>query len=342
MTELKKTNALFFVGPTKIEIKAIDLNSLEEEDVLVKTELSAISAGSELLIFNDAVPQPMRTDQTISFMKGTFHYPVQYGYSVVGQIIAAGSKLNDALIGKQVFAFHPHQEYFISKINQLFFIPEDISIQNALFLPNLETAVNIVMDSKPLLGEQIILFGQGVVGLLITALLKRFHKITLVTVEPSFFRRDFSQRFAADLVLDPLESNYNSQLKTIIKENDGADLAIEVSGNPDVLQPALDSLGYAGRLVIGSWYGKKKIELNLGEGFHRNKIQIKSSQVSIIPPDLSGRWSKKRRFDLVWQLLRQIKPEYLITHKFPFWEAGKAYELLNKKYAEALQVILTY
>jgi threonine dehydrogenase-like Zn-dependent dehydrogenase len=95
-------------------------------------------------------------------------------------------------------------------------------------------------------------------------------------------------------------------------------------------------------VVIGSWYGRKKTELALGGRFHRSRIQLVSSQVSSIPPGLSGRWNNPRRYQVTWQMLQEVKPARFITHRFPITQAAQAYELIDRNPADVVQVILTY
>jgi threonine dehydrogenase-like Zn-dependent dehydrogenase len=91
----------------------------------------------------------------------------------------------------------------------------------------------------------------------------------------------------------------------------GFDICIELSGKLAGLQVAVDNTIYSGKIVIGSWYSAaEKILLNTV--FHRSHITIKASQVSTIPTHLSGRWTKRRRFDTTWDILKQIKPSKLL------------------------------
>jgi threonine dehydrogenase-like Zn-dependent dehydrogenase len=94
--------------------------------------------------------------------------------------------------------------------------------------------------------------------------------------------------------------------------------------------------------VVGSWYGKKLAALDLGGRFHRSRIRLVSSQVSSIAPELSGRWTKGRRFDVAWEMLRNIKPKRWITHCLPVSEAAEAYRILDETPGEAIQVIFEY
>ncbi len=64
--------------------------------------------------------------------------------------------------------------------------------------------------------------------------------------------------------------------------------------------------------------------------------------MSTIAPSLRGRWSRERRHEVVWDWLRQLEVESLLTHEFPLEDAGRAYELLEERPEEAIQVVLTY
>jgi threonine dehydrogenase-like Zn-dependent dehydrogenase len=119
-------------------------------------------------------------------------------------------------------------------------------------------------------------------------------------------------------------------------------LVYELTGSPSALNDAIEHTTFSGRVVIGSWYGQKRAEIDLGGAFHRSRIRLVSSQVSTIAPELSGRWDKSRRFDVAWKALERIQPEKLITHRFSIDEAEKAYQLLDEHPQETIQVVLDY
>ena len=74
----------------------------------MKTLYSAISRGTESLVFGGRVPVGEFQRMRAPFMAGDFPFPVKYGYAAVGQIENGG----DALRGKTVFALYPHQTAF--------------------------------------------------------------------------------------------------------------------------------------------------------------------------------------------------------------------------------------
>jgi len=330
---------LYFTAPGQVDIREETLPALGANDVLVETICSAISAGTEMMIYQGRFPRDLETDSVISTLRGGFQYPMAYGYASVGQVKDTGEQVDKSLHNRFVFSFQPHTSHFISSADSLFPIPDSLSPQAACFLPNMETAVNLVQDGAPVLGERVLVMGQGVVGLLTASLLDEFPLDILVTADCYDLRCD-SSPVNRHLSLDPHSTNFRQGALELLKR--GADLTFELSGNADALNDAIELTRFSGRIVIGSWYGEKQVEVRLGGSFHRSRIRLISSQVSSISPDLSGRWDKARRFDVAWKALERIKPEKWITHRFPIEEAAKAYQLLDQNPQETIQVVFDY
>jgi threonine dehydrogenase-like Zn-dependent dehydrogenase len=122
----------------------------------------------------------------------------------------------------------------------------------------------------------------------------------------------------------------------------GADLAIEVSGNPAALNLAIDVVRLQGKVVAASWYGKKPVTLDLGGAFHRNRVRIVSSQVSHIDPELGATWTRERRTQMAVDLLSEISWQPLISHRFPIERAAEAYQLLDEHPDSVVQVLFAY
>ena len=183
--------------------------------------------------------------------------------------------------------------------------PDGISAEDAAFLPTMETAVNLVMDGQPSIGEQVAVFGQGVVGLLVTALLSEMPLASLVTVDQHERRRRESLALGATASLTPDDLGLMQALQGS-RNYRGADLSFELSGNPAALDPSGKDCRVqradCGRVLVWDQGG---LGLDLGGRFHRDRIRLISSQVSTIAPEWSGRWSKARRFDLAWSMIKK-------------------------------------
>jgi 2-desacetyl-2-hydroxyethyl bacteriochlorophyllide A dehydrogenase len=326
-----------FVAPGRVEVTRVPIDTPDDDEVRVETTLSAISPGTELLVYRDQVPDDMPIDETIDSLDGTATFPLSYGYATVGTVTAAGGDVDDEWIGRRVFAFHPHASHFCVPPGTLVRVPPGVADEDAVLLAMVETAVSLVMDGDPSIGERVAVFGQGVVGLLTTALLARFPLSRLITFDHCESRRERSRALGADASHPPDAAG------EAFEAGDGrADLAYEVSGNPTALDAAIATTGDDGRVVVGSWYGSKRTTLDLGGRFHRSHIRLQSSQVSRVDADHAGRWDKERRLDLVVDLLSELGPSELVTHRLPVEDAPRAYRLLDQTPEEALQVLLEY
>lgn len=331
---MSQRKTVYFVRPYQVEVKCEALPALGEHQVLVQTVVSAISAGTELLFYRGQVPDGMAVDATIRGMNQSVQYPLAYGYCSAGTVIAIGRAVEPTWLGRRVFAFHPHTSAFVADTSSLLPIPDTLSFEQAVFLPNMETAVNFVMDARPLFGERVLVFGLGVVGLLTLHLLRKFPISHLSAVDSYAKRRSLAAAWGADSLHAPGS--------TEALQDFDPDLILELSSNPAALANALELAGYGTRILVGSWYGDKSASLPLGGKFHRNRVQIVSSQVSTLDGQLSNRWNKTRRLQSAWAHLHTLPIDDLITHRLPISAASDAYNLLDTQPDGALQILFTY
>ncbi len=342
--EVKRT-AVWFEGQRQVALRQEKVPVVGADEVLVQTAVSAISPGTEMLLYRGEWPPDLPVDETIPALTGAFCYPLKYGYACVGQVVAAGSAVDTAWHGRWVFAFHPHESHFTARPEHLLPLPEGMSPETAVFLPTMETAVSFVMDGRPVIGEQVVVWGQGIVGLLTAALLAPFPLAALVTLDSYPLRRQWSGRVGATAVFDPATPDVLAQVRAALsgpRPYPGADLVYELSGNPAALDMAIAAAGFAGRIIVGSWYGQKRADLNLGGVFHRQHLQLLSSQVSHLHPRWHGRFTKARRLQTAWVQLARHNPAQFITHRFPLAAAAEAYRLLDEAAETAVQVVFDY
>lgn len=323
--------ALYFTGERSVAVRDKPVPEPGAGEVRVRTEQSGVSPGTELLVYRDEVSDNIVADETIETLDGTFSYPLQYGYAAVGRVVSVGESVDEAWLDRRVFAFNPHESHFVTEPEQL--IPTTLAPSQALFIPNAEAAVNFVMDARPRVGARVAVFGQGPVGLLTTQLLSEFPLTELVTVDCYERRRELSRSLGADRAISPAES------AEVLEE---IDITFELSGNPTALDDAIDATGYAGRVIVGSWYGTKDVSLNLGGEYHRSHVRLQSSQVSRIDPAHADRWNKDRRMDYVRSWLAETDLSALLTHELPLDRAAEAYQLLENDPGEAVQVAFSY
>lgn len=320
--------SLWFTAARRVELREEPIPTPGRGELLVKTTCSAISAGTEMLIYRGEAPVELSADSSINSLTSTLEFPLKYGYACVGEVASTGGEVAESWVGKRVFAFNPHEEWFVISAENALEIPAIIPDSIAALLPNMETAVSLVMDGQPVIGENVTVLGLGIVGQLVTRLLSDFPLATLTPIDQNPFREELAHPFTIQ------NSSWSAQYS--------ADLIYELTGNPAALNDALDQATYSTRIVVGSWYGNKTAPLNLGGNFHRNHVQLVSSQVSTLSPRWRGRWTKQRRLKVALSLLQKYDLTHLITHRLPFANAAEAYRRLDGQPEETLQIMLTY
>ena len=340
-----KNHVLYFNKPSHVSVLEESIPKPKTDEILIKNIMSGISSGTEMLFYRGLMPHDLSIDEIIPSLKHQLNYPFKYGYCSVGKVIEAGSKKLNHLLNQFVFVFNPHESYFCAKEQQIIVLAEHISPHDALFIPNMETAINLILDSAPLIGENVLILGLGIVGLLTIALLQQFPLTSLLGVDLYEKRRGLGMKLGADYTFDATQADLDLQLRSYLKnmKQNHIDLIYELSGNPAALNTAIAFAAYEGRIVLGSWYGRKPCSIDFPGGrFHRNRIKVIASQVSTIASELQGRWTKERRFEIVFKMLEKIKPSRFISHNFHISDANKAYQLLDSNPNDTLFITLNY
>ena len=330
--------AVWFSGPQRVEVRQEPVALVGPDDVRVRSLVSGVSAGSELLVYRGEAPSDMQPD--LPTVGGDFGFPIKFGYASVGRVTEVGSHVAQLAVDDLVFVHHPHQTDYVVPADAPIRLPAGLPPDVGVFAANLETAVTVVLDAHPRIGEAVLVAGQGVVGLLITMLLHRVGAAPIVTADLHDRRRAASASAGADHVLRADVDLVDAVLD--LTDRRGVDVAVEASGNPAALQACIDAAAFGGTIVVASWYGTRGVSLSLGERFHRRRLRMVSSQVSTLDPALAPRWDRARRAALVSALLEELPLNELVTHRVPFGQAGAAYELLDRRAGECLQVVLDY
>jgi 2-desacetyl-2-hydroxyethyl bacteriochlorophyllide A dehydrogenase len=321
---------LMFTAPRQVAVAPVDLADPGPGELLVRTRYSGISTGTELLAYRGLLDPELAIDERIGSLGGTFRFPFPFGYSCVGEVErSTGSVAPGAL----VFAFHPHQDRFVVGEDDVAVLPPGTDPRQATLFPYVETALQLSLDAGPVTGETVVVMGLGVVGLL-TALLVQRAGATVLAADPSGERRELAGSLGVPAV-EPEE--LPSHLPP-----EGVPLVLELSGSPAALAAALDLLAHEGTALVGSWYGRRPVELPLGGAFHRRRLTIRSSQVSTIPAALSGRWDVDRRRRTAVALLGDLPLGRLATTEFAFADADAAYRALDSREPGVFHASLRY
>ena len=184
---LSKPLAFWTVAPGQGELRRETLPPLCDGDVLVRSLYSAISRGTESLVFRGEVPPSEYQRMRAPFQQGDFPAPVKYGYINVGVVEAGCGAQAQALVGRRVFCLYPHQQAYVVPATAVVALPDAVPSARAVLAANLETAINAIWDASPTLGDRIAVVGSGVLGALVAWLCARIPgtEVELIDVDPS-------------------------------------------------------------------------------------------------------------------------------------------------------------
>ncbi len=291
-----RAHSFWVTGISRGELRSAPLREVQAGEVLVRTLYTAVSRGTETLVWRGEVPPSEHERMRAPFQEGNFPAPVKYGYIAVG-VVEEGP---DALLGKQVFALHPHQDRFIVPADAIRLLPDGVPPGRAVLAANMETAINGLWDGAPKLGDRIAVIGAGVVGLLVAKLASEIPGTEVRLTDPEPSKVEVAKRLGLECV-GPENAFHD------------ADLVFHTSGHPDGLSAALEIAGFEARIVDLSWYGTKPVSLPLGGAFHARRLTLISSQVGHIPAHQAPRWDYRRRIALALDLLKNPVFDALIS-----------------------------
>jgi 2-desacetyl-2-hydroxyethyl bacteriochlorophyllide A dehydrogenase len=291
--------AFWVTGPGRGQIRPVPLPEPGPDEVLVRTRYSAMSRGTESLVFSGRIPASQYDAMRSPFQEGDFPGPVKYGYLNVG-VAETG-----VLRGRTVFCLYPHQDRYVVPVAAVRPVPEDIPAERAVLAGTVETAVNALWDAAPLVGDRIAVIGAGMVGCCVARIAAQLPgaQVTLVDVVPD------RARIAARL---------GAEFATPEQVSGSYDVVIHASATAAGLELALELLPPDGAVIELSWYGDAPVSLPLGGAFHSRRLAIRASQVGAVAPARRATRSPTGRLDLALQLLRDPAFDGLIEDRCAF------------------------
>lgn len=311
-SETCAARALYYIAPRVAELRPTNVplinNSESGNRVTVRALWSGISRGTEKLVFEGRVPESEFERMRAPFQEGSFPFPVKYGYSAAGVVVSGAHDL----IGRMVFALHPHQTTFSVPHNSVVPLPDKIPARRAILAAHMETALNALWDSGAGPGDRIVIVGAGAVGLLVTSLAARLPgaEVLVCDIDPAreAIALAFGARFSLPDQLGKAE----------------ADVVFHASATASGLATALLSAGFEASIIELSWYGSGEVPAPLGAAFHSKRLKLISSQVGAVSNSRRARWTHTRRLSKALSLLVDDRLDLLITHEVTFDELPDA------------------
>ena len=326
--------------------------------VIVTTSTSLVSAGTErmLLDFGKAgwlkkaqsqpdkvrqVLQKLRADgvlATLESVQSKLDQPLPLGYCSAGIVLEVGAGVTGLTPGDRVACNGPHAELARVPQNLCVRLPDDVDAEAAAFTPLGAVALESVRLVAPSLGECVAVIGLGLIGLLTVQLL-RANGCRVIGIDRDQGRLSLARGYGA-LIVDADSGNLVEQVQSLAGQA-GVDAVIVATATTksEPLTRATQMCRVRGRVVL---VGTAGLELSRRELFDKElSIRVSrsygpgryDSQYELAGADYPlgyVRWTAKRNFDAFVALLADGKVDTagLVSHRFDFGDAGRAYELL--------------
>lgn len=322
---MPRSEALWTIAPGAMELRPVDLASPDAGEVTVRALYSGISRGTERLVLQGKVPASEHERMRCPLQEGAFPFPVKYGYALVGTVEGGAPDL----AGRAVFVLHPHQGLANVPVSFVQPLPDGLPAKRACLAANMETALNITWDAQLAAGQNILIVGGGVLGLLTAALAANIPKAKVTLVDVLESRAVIAGKMGASFTL-PAHAPRDQ------------DVVIHTSASDAGLALALDSARFEGKVVEASWFGERQVAVPLGGAFHSQRLQLISSQVGSVAPSHRDTWTHGQRMARALELLRDEKFDALITHEIAFADAPRRLPAVLGGDSSDLMTVLCY
>ncbi|MBS7648143.1 MAG: zinc-binding dehydrogenase [candidate division WOR-3 bacterium] len=329
---------IVFPSPNKVNIERFSIEEPSENEVLIETIATLISTGTELTAFSGDFPER-------SAWSAYVMYPFIPGYSSVGEVVKCGSKVKDFKVGDIVAATTPHATHAVVRSEHLIKVPENISLEDACFHTIAAGVINSVRLAKVSLGESVAVVGLGILGQMVVMFSRMAGAYPVIALDIAEDRLKIAKSSGATYTLCVDNwSNTRERIRQITKGR-MADKVFEVTGNPNVIPEAITltrNLGYF--IVLSSPRGKTLMDFH--DEVNKPSRVIIGTHFTSQPEceTLNNPWTRRRNAELYFDLLSAgyLKINHLITHKYSWHEAEKAYKMLMEDRTKAIGVILRF
>ena len=328
-----KAQRVVWPSRAKVDIETFELPPIGDDEVLVATECTLISPGTERAFL-------------LGLPNAQGRYPSRPGYSNIGTVIEVGKSVTNCQVGERVASTQGHTSHFVTSPNRLLKVAStDVPAEEAVFFNLGAIALQGIRKARIELGEATMVLGQGLIGLLATQLAKLSGATPLIAADLTDSRLEISKSMGADYALNPEDTNFSEQLGDVTK-GDGPSVVIEATGHPDAISTALDIAGWGARVVLLASTRGETPKVNFYRDVHKKGLILYGAHNSIRPRQESSPnfWTLEDDSLLLLTLIagKRFDVVPLISHRVPGEEAPKAYQLLMEWNPGLLGVVLQW
>jgi len=309
----------------------------EMDEVLVESDRTLISTGTELTVLSGYYPEGSHWDDY-----GT--YPHEPGYCTAGTVVKAGSAVDSVETGQRVALQGSHSRYNVENANVCRPIPDGVTDDEAAFGTIAEIVMNGVRRSRLDWGETAVIYGAGLLGQFATRFCHTAGSRPVVALDLADDRLDYLPDDEGVRTLNPGDDDPESAVR---QANHGrlANVVFEVTGNPTVIPQELDVLERRGRLVLlSSPHGETEFDFH--DHCNWPSYEIIGAHITSHPETASpdNPWTHQRNAELYFEYLldRSISVDELVSHREDYTDAPDLYRMLLEDRSQTMGVLLEW
>lgn len=351
-------------APYDVQIVDAPIPTPGPEMLLIKTDISGVSAGTEMMLYRGTYPNfklkkwPQWSD-----------YPVNPGYELIGTVVAIGedakcesnggtqidslgpksasltTSVSEFKVGDRVVCLGEHAEYACVPAVLAAKIPDNVSSEEATLAVLATTAMHSIRRADIKYGDTVAVIGMGVLGYLVMQHAKNAGARRVIALDLNDDRLNIAKDTGADVCINPSKCDAITAIKNA---NDGilADVIIEVTGFKGTEQLAVELVRERGRVVILGWH-TDDLSFIFGDFYFKEATLIASQAIGPEAgiPYSYVRWCSDQSLKWAVELFAQGKltGKHFEPTKFSYKDINKVYEMIDKRDpAVGLQTILIW
>ena len=340
--------------------------------VIVESRASVVSAGTERMLVDfgragwlekarrqpDRVRQvvdKMRTDgigPTLEAVRSKLETPIPIGYCQAGVVVETGPRVNGFAPGDRVVTNGPHAEYVRVPHTLAAHIPDGVSFEAAAFTPLAAIGLQGLRLAAPTLGETVIVYGLGLIGLLAVQL-AHANGCRVIGIDRDVSRLTLAERFGARTVA-AADGVDVARAVLDLTGGEGADVVLLTLASEDdePVQAAAAMSRKRGRIVLVGVTGlhlrrddfyRKELSFQVSCSYGPGRYDPVHEEQGVDYPRAFVRWTEGRNFEAVLSCMAdgRLNPAPLVTHRFDIANAAQAYDVVSGA-EPSLGIVLRY
>lgn len=328
-----KVKQIIIPAANQVEVREMELEfHLAADDILIETEASFISPGTELAIFQ------AKTERV--YQKGAWcEYPWKAGYANVGTIVKVGSGVTKFNPGQRVFTHGEHASMIVVQQDKMIVeVPESLDSGTAAASRLASISATSLYVSDIPTNAWVAVYGLGVIGNMASQIF-RLMGCKVIGIDPNGSRRALAEKCGVQYTVGGSESEVLEQIKKITN-GQLCHISIDAVGHSKVIQQAVKSTTNQGQVIL---LGTPRVPVEgnvtdiLAE-VHLRWLTLRGALNFMDTPRLLD--IQKNTFD--WVSTGRLTLDPIISHRLQPEQVAEAYDGLLHKQEEYTGVVLSW